>query len=176
MSKNAKKGKMQVSLYLAHHWIIPAELYSQHYLELDSSWFAYSAGGCHMGPSAFIFLALYCLNKDPHCFLFSKPLLQSNKLFHWKKKNMTRQGDTTHLPAEKRKKKMWPLHWYMPRYETVLMHNPVLHLTASGAATSFLLWWAKPTWTQFSPLWLFSISCPLQRSQLKMREVQNPSY
>ena len=92
---------MQVSLYLAHYWIIPAESYSQHYLELDSSWFAYSASGCHMGASAFIFLALYCLNKDPHCFLFSKPHPQTNKLFHWKKKN-TRQGNTTHLPAEKR--------------------------------------------------------------------------
>lgn len=48
-----------------------------------------------MGASAFIFLALYCLNKDPHCFLFSKPHPQSNKLFHWKKKNTARQQDSS---------------------------------------------------------------------------------
>lgn len=154
---------MQVSLYLAHYWIIPAESYSQHYLELDSSWFAYSASGCHMGASAFIFLALYCLNKDPHCFLFSKSHPRSNKLFHWKKKNTTRQGNTIHVPAEKWEEgENATTALDMLRSETVLMHNPVLHLTASGAATSFLSCWAKPTWTSLA---LFH--CP--RSQLLFR-------
>lgn len=169
---------MQVSLYLAHYWIIPAESYSQHYLELDSSRFAYSASGCHMGASAFIFLALYCLNKDPHCFLFSKPHPQSNKLFHWRKKNTASQGNRTHRPAEKREEgenaSTAPRHAEIPN--RVLTYNLGLNLTASGAATSFSLHWVKPPWTWSGPLWLSLISPPLQRSCLGMQEVQNSNY
>lgn len=92
--------KMQVSFYLVHYWITAAESYSQHYLELDSRWFAYSASGCHMEASAFIFLFPYSLNKDTYCFLFFKPHPQSNKLFRWREKNTPKQGKTTHLPTE----------------------------------------------------------------------------
>lgn len=170
---------MQVSLYLAHYWIIPAESYSQHYLELDSSRFAYSASGCHMGASAFIFLALYCLNKDLHCCLFSEPHPQSNKLFHQRKKNTIRQGNRTHLPAEKREEgeNATTARRHAEIWNRVLLHNPVLHLTASGgAATSFLSRWVKPVQTRFGPLWLSSISPPLQWSHLRVWEVQNSNY
>lgn len=53
-----------------------------------------------MGASAFIFLSPCSLNKDPYCFLFSKPHPQSNKLFHWREKNTPRQGSTTYLLTE----------------------------------------------------------------------------
>lgn len=98
--RRPKMGKTQVSFYLVHYWITAAESYSQCYLELDSRWFAYSANGCHMEASAFIFLFSYSLNKDPHCYLFSKPHPQSNKLFHWREKNSPRQGNMIHLPTE----------------------------------------------------------------------------
>lgn len=62
-------------------------------IRLFCQWLSY-------GSKCFIFLFPYSLNKDPHCFLFSKPHPQSNKLFHWREKNTPRQGNTTHLPTE----------------------------------------------------------------------------
>lgn len=177
IEEGQKREKIQVSFYLVHYWITAAESYSQYYLELDSRRFAYSASGCHMGVSAFIFLSPYCLNKDPHCFLFSKPHPQSNKLFHWREKNTPRQGNTTHLPTEECEEgKNVITELNMPRSQTVLMHNPVLHLTGSGAGTAFSSCWASHSGTWFGPLWLSLISSPLQQNLLRMWEVQNSNY
>lgn len=91
-----------------------------------------------MGASAFIFLALYCLNKDPHCFLFSKPHPHRNLINYSTERRKIQQGNRIHLPDEKREEGENATAALRDAdiQHQVLMHNPVLHLTVSGAAAS----------------------------------------
>lgn len=142
VSKAAKKGKMQVPLCSVHEWITLAESYSRHYLELDSGWFAASAGGCHTGASAFVFPALSWLNEDPHCYLFLKSLIHSAINYSTDRRKI-QPGKATRLISLLGREKMPPLHWDMPRSNTW--------------SCSLCLWcsyilsrWAKPTWTHLA--------------------------